>query len=48
MLPVSNANLIQNIYALIKKKGIDHSSLKWAPSMPQGKIDYSKFELGYS
>ena len=45
---VSNSNLIQNIYALIKKKGIDHSSLKWAPSMPQGKIDYSKFELGYS
>ena len=32
----------------MKKKGIDHSSLKWAPSMPQSKIDYSKFSLDYS
>ena len=45
---VSNSNLIQNVYALMKKKGIDHSSLKWAPSMPQSKVDYSKFSLTYS
>ena len=45
---VSNSNLIQNIYALTKKKGIDHSSLKWAPSMPQSRVDYSKFSLSYS
>ena len=45
---VSNANLIQNVYALIKKKNIDHSTLKWAPSMSQSKVNYSKFSLGYS
>ena len=45
---VSNANLIQNVYALIKKKNIDHASLKWAPSVPQAKVNYSKFSLSFS
>ena len=44
---VSNANLIQNVYALIKEKKIDHASLKWGVSMPQSKVDYSKFSLGF-
>ena len=45
---VFNANLIQNVYALIKKKKIDHSTLKWAPSMSQSKANYSKFSLDNS
>ena len=45
---VSNSNLIQNCYALMKKKGIAHSSLKWALSLPQSKVDYSKFSLDHS
>ena len=45
---VSNANLIQNVYALIKKKNIDHKSLKWGTSMPQAKVDYGGFNLGFS
>ena len=44
---VSNANLIQKVYALIKEKNIDHASLKWAPSMPQAKINYSRFSSGF-
>ena len=42
---VSNSNLIQNVYALMKKKNISHSSIKWAKSLPQAKVDYSKFSL---
>ena len=42
---VSNSNLIQNIYALMKKKNISHSSIKWAKLLPQAKVDYSKFSL---
>ena len=34
---VSNSNLIQNVYALMKKKSIPHSSVKWAKSLPQAK-----------
>ena len=45
---VSNANLIQNVYALMKEKNIDHSTLNWAPSMSQSKVNYSKFSLEYS
>ena len=45
---VSNANLIQNVYALIKEKNIDHARLKWALSMPQAKVNYSKFSLSFS
>ena len=45
---VSNSNLIQNTYVLIKKKGIPHSTLKWAPSLPQANVDYSKFSLDHS
>ena len=45
---VSNSNLIQNTYALMKKKGIPHSTLKWAPSLPQAKVHYSKFSLEHS
>ena len=35
---VSNSNLIQNVYSLIKKKNIPYSSLKWGVSMPQAKV----------
>ena len=42
---VSNSNLIQNVYALMKKKGIPHSSVKWAKSLPQAKVDYSQYSL---
>ena len=44
---VSNSNLIQNVHALIKKKNIPYSSLKWGVSMPQAKVDYSKFCTGF-
>ena len=44
----NNSNLIQNCYALMKKEGIAHSSLKWAPFLPQSKVDYSKFSLDHS
>ena len=42
---VSNSNLMQNVYALMKKKGIPHSSVKWAKSLPQAKVDYSQYSL---
>ena len=44
---VSNANLIQNVFALIKKKNIDHSSLKWGASMSQSKVDFGRFCTGF-
>ena len=44
---VSNSNLIQNVYALIKKKNIDHASLKWGLSMPKSKVDFGKFCAGF-
>ena len=44
---VSNSNLIQNVHALIKKKNIPYSSLKWGVSMPQVKVDYRKFCTGF-
>ena len=44
---VSNTNLIQNVFALIKKKNIDHSSLKWGVSMPQSKVDFGRFCAGF-
>ena len=44
---VSNSNLVQNVYALLKKKGIPHSSIKWAKSLPQAKVDYSQYSLTY-
>ena len=44
---VSNANLMQDVYALIKDKKISHSSLKWGTSMPQSKVDCEKFSLGF-
>ena len=44
---VSNANLMQNVYALIKDKKTEHSTLKWGASMPQSKVDYEKFSLGF-
>ena len=44
---VSNSNLIQNVHALIKKKNIPYSSLKWRVSMPQAKVDHSKFCTGF-
>ena len=46
MCKVSNTNLIQNVYALIKEKKIDHASLKWGASMPQAEVDYGRFSLG--
>ena len=44
---VSNANLMQNIYALMKDKNIDQKTLKWGASMPQSKVDYGKFSMGF-
>ena len=44
---VSNANLMQNVYALMKEKDIDHKTLKWGASMPQSKVDYGKFSTGF-
>ena len=44
---VSNSNLIQNVHALIKKRNIPYSSLKWGVSMHQAKVDYSKFCTGF-
>ena len=44
---VFNANLIQNVFALIKKNNIDHSSLKWGVSMPQSKVDFDRFCTGF-
>ena len=46
-IEVSNANLIQNVYSLMKKKNIKHSDLKWGVSMPQSRIDNDRFSLGY-
>ena len=42
---VSNSNLVQNVYAFMKKKGIPHSAVKWAKSLPQAKADYSQYNL---
>ena len=44
---VSNANLMQNVYALMKEKDIDQKTLKWGASMPQSKVDYGKFRTGF-
>ena len=33
-IEVSNTNLIQNVYSLMKKKNIKHSDLKWGVSIP--------------
>ena len=43
----SNANLMQNVHGLMKDKSIDQKTLKWGASMPQSKVDYSKFILGF-
>ena len=45
-IEVSNANLIQNVYSLMKKKNIK-SDLTWGVNMTQKKIDNEKFKLGY-
>ena len=45
---VSNSNLVQNVYSLLKKKGISHSSVKWAKSLPQAKVDLSQFYLTHT
>ena len=41
-------NLVQNVYSLLKKKGISHSSVKWAKSLPQAKVDLSQFYLTHT
>ena len=43
----SNSNLIQNVYALIKNKNIDQSTLKWASSMAQSKVDMGRFSTSF-
>ena len=43
----SNSNLTQNVYALIKEKSIDQSSLQWAPSMAQSKVDMGRFSTTF-
>ena len=44
---VSSANLMQNVYTLMKEKDIDQKTLKWDASMPQSKVDYGKFSTGF-
>ena len=44
---VSNSNLMQNVYALMKEKDIDQKILKWGASMPHSKVDYAKFSMGF-
>ena len=44
---LSNSNLIQNVYALIKDKNNEHSALKWAPSMAQSKVDVGRFSTSF-
>ena len=43
----SNSNLTQNVYALIKEKNIDQSTLQWAPSMAQSKVDMGRFSTSF-
>ena len=43
----SNSNLTQNVYALIKNKNIDQSTLKWASSMSQSKVDMGRFSNSF-
>ena len=43
----SNSNLTQNVYALIKNKNIDQSTLKWASSMSQSKVDMGRFSTSF-
>ena len=45
---VSNSNLVQNVYSLLKKKVIPHTSIKWAKSLPQAKIDHNQYRLTHS
>ena len=45
---ISNSNLVQSVYSLLKKKGISHSSVKWAKSLPQAKVDLSQFYLTHT
>ena len=43
---VSNTNLIQNVYSLMKKRSLKHSDVKWGINMPQNKINDERFSLG--
>ena len=42
-----NSNLAQNVYTLIKSKNIDQSTLKWASSMAQSKVDMGRFSTSF-
>ena len=44
---MSNNNLLQNTFALIKKEGLNQDELEWAPSLPQSKVEKGKFALGF-
>ena len=43
----SNSNFVQDVYALIKDKNIEHSALKWASSMAQSKVDIGRFSTSF-
>ena len=44
---MSNNNLQQNVFALIKQKGLNQDELEWASSLPQSKVEKGKFALGF-
>ena len=44
---MSNNNLQQNVFALIKKEGLNQDELEWASSLPQSKVEKGKFALGF-
>ena len=44
---MSNNNLQQNVFVLIKKEGLNQDELEWASSLPQSKVEKGKFALGF-
>ena len=44
---MSNNNLLQNVFALIKKEGLIQDELEWAPSLPQSKAEKGKFATSF-
>ena len=45
-IEVSNSNLIQNVYSLIKSKKLNQSDLKWI-GMPKKRFEAGKSKLSY-
>ena len=42
---MSNNNMLQNVFALLKKEGLNQDELEWAPSLAQSMAEKGKFEL---